>query len=206
MPTVDESLLQRARAGESSAVDSVVHKVRPLIERQLLRYPISDEDRHDLLQITLIRVMCRLDTFRGDSSFGTWVYRVTTNEALMLMRAQRRHQTRVAEGVDIEAVDAERTSLDDEYEHQGDACAAQSQRNAWIRNALTNLSKAHRDVLIAHYHLDLGLHEIAHRLELSKGAVRSRLHRARRHLRAMLVESPLAVEVLAETSRPRRAA
>jgi len=205
MPCVDSALLQRAIGGETSAIDSLIHQLRPLIERQLLRYPVTDEDRRDLLQVTLLRVMRSLASFRGDASFATWLFRVTSNEAFMLMRAQQRHRSRVVEGLDLQEFDLLRAWNDDEHQPMGDARVAQSQRDTWLRNAVAGLSEEHRDVVFAHYHLDLGLQEIALRFELTESAVRSRLHRARVHLRAMLADTPLAAEAREATARERRA-
>ena len=76
--------------------------IRYQVERQLARYPVSDEDRLDLVQSTLLQVVRTLGSFRGDSSFTTWLFRVTANEALMLMRSQRRQRARIVEGLDFE--------------------------------------------------------------------------------------------------------
>src|ERR1700733_2544304 len=98
----DRALLVRVQAGERDALNTLVTELRPHIERQLLRYPVSDEDRRDLLQATLMQVFRRIGSFRGDSSFSTWLFRVTANEALMMMRSQRRHRARLVEGLDLE--------------------------------------------------------------------------------------------------------
>ncbi|HKQ69053.1 MAG TPA: sigma factor, partial [Polyangiaceae bacterium] len=83
----DTNLIARAKAGEGAALEELIVRIRPNVERQLTRYPVSDEDRRDLLQATLLQVVRRLASFRGDANFSTWLFRVTANEALMLMRA-----------------------------------------------------------------------------------------------------------------------
>jgi len=93
--------LRLATAGDRNALNELVRSLAPHVERQLLRYPVADEDRRDLLQTTLMQVVRRLGSFRGDSSFSTWLFRVTANEALMLMRSQRRHRARVVAGLDL---------------------------------------------------------------------------------------------------------
>src|SRR5262252_7515417 len=77
-------------------LDNLVRQIIPHIERQLLRYPVSAEDRRDLLQSTLLQVVRAVGSFRGESSFSTWLFRVTANEAYMLIRSQRREHARVA--------------------------------------------------------------------------------------------------------------
>jgi RNA polymerase sigma-70 factor (ECF subfamily) len=201
---IDRTLLRRAVDGETSALNSLVSELRPHIERQLLRYPVADEDRRDLLQATLMQVIRRLGSFRGDSSFSTWLFRVTANEALMMMRSQRRHRSRLVEGLDLEELGSLPASNDGELTHRGDVGAANSERDSRVRTALDELPEDYRNVVVAHYHMDLGLQEIADRFELSESAVRSRLHRARSRLRAMLEGTPLASEAREEAARARR--
>ena len=83
-------------------MNTIVSTLSPHVEKQLQRYPVSDEDRRDLLQCTLVQVVRRLGSFRGDSSFSTWLFRVTANEALMMMRSQRRLRARVTFGHDLD--------------------------------------------------------------------------------------------------------
>jgi len=202
---IDRTLLRRAVDGETTALNSLVQELRPHIERQLLRYPVADEDRRDLLQATLMQVIRRLGSFRGDSSFSTWLFRVTANEALMMMRSQRRHRARLVEGLDLEELGSLPASNDGELTARGDVGAANSERDSRVRNALEELPEDYRNVVVAHYHLDLGLQEIADKFELSESAVRSRLHRARSRLRTMLEATPLAAEAREEAARARRA-
>jgi RNA polymerase sigma-70 factor (ECF subfamily) len=75
--------------------------------------------------------------------------------------------------------------------------AAASERDARVRDALAELPQDYRDVVVAHYHLDLGLQEIADRFALTESAVRSRLHRARTRLRTLLERAFLGGEYAA---------
>jgi len=195
---LDRQLFDRAVDGDAAALNAFVTGLRPHIERQLLRYPVAEEDRRDLLQATLMQIVRRLGSFRGDSSFSTWLFRVTANEALMLMRSQRRHRQRLVQGLDFEELGALPAMNDADAAERGDLSAAGQERDARIRSALAELPEDYRDVVVAHYHMDLGLQEIADRFELSESAVRSRLHRARTRLRALLEGSTLAAEAREE--------
>jgi RNA polymerase sigma-70 factor (ECF subfamily) len=195
---LDRAMFDSAVRGEAPALNAVVSILRPHVERQLLRYPIADEDRRDLLQATLLQVSRRLGSFRGDSSFSTWLFRVTANEALMLMRSQRRHRARLVEGLDLEELATLPAMNDADAETPSDVRAANAERDARVRSALDALPEDYRQVVVAHYQLDLGLQEIADRLSMTESAVRSRLHRARNALRAILEESPVAEEARQE--------
>lgn len=180
-------LIDRVKHDDPRALDALTRAIRPHVERQLARYPVSDEDRLDLVQSTLLQVIRRIRSFRGDSSFTTWLFRVTANEALMLMRTQRRQRARFVAGLDLEDLGVLPTMP--VVAHDDDP-ASRAERERFVRNALGELPTNYRDVVVAHYHDDLGLHEIAEKFLVSESAVRSRLHRARLRLRAILDASP----------------
>jgi len=182
---IASEILESAVSGDTAALDHVLRMIRPHVERQLLRYPVSDEDRRDLLQATLMQIVRRLGSFRAESSFSTWLFRVTANEALMLMRSRRRHRARVVEGLDWEEL-ATLPSMNDNEVTLVDVGVEHRERDARVRDALKELPADYRDVVVAHYHLDLGLQEIADKLAITESAVRSRLHRARTRLRSLL--------------------
>jgi RNA polymerase sigma-70 factor (ECF subfamily) len=195
MPVImagDTNLIARAQAGEDTALDQLIVRIRPHVEHQLMRYPVSDEDRRDLLQMTLLQVVRRLASFRGDSSFSTWLFRVTANEALMLMRSQRRHRARLVEGLDLDDL-GNITPLRAASDESHDARARTECENV-LRTALAELPDDYRNIVVAHYHEDQGLQEIADRLRVTESAVRSRLHRARSRLREILEQSSAAPE------------
>src|SRR4051812_9061108 len=167
-------LIEKVKEGDRVALDTLTRLIRPHVERQLARYPVSDDDRLDLVQSTLLQVVRRIRSFRGDSSFTTWLFRVTANEALMLMRSQRRQRARVVGGLDLE----ELSTLPTVRSYGEEDAASRAEREAHVRHALGELPEDYRDVVVAHYHEDLGLSEIAQKFMVSESAVRSRLHRA----------------------------
>jgi RNA polymerase sigma-70 factor (ECF subfamily) len=196
--SLDKSTLEKASRGEPAALDALARSLRPHIEKQLLRYPLSEDDRQDLLQSTLVQIIRRVGSFRGDSSFSTWLFRVTANEALMMMRSQRRHRARLVQGLDLEDLGSLPAANDAVGgSERADVSAAQNERDARVRAALAELPADYRDVVSLHYHEDLGLQEIADRLGSTESAVRSRLHRARSRLRAILEKTGGAREVAA---------
>ena len=189
---IQREILDSAVAGDAEALDHVLKTITPHVERQLLRYPVSDEDRRDLLQTTLMQIVRRLGSFRAEASFSTWLFRVTANEALMLMRSRRRHRARFIEGLEREEL-ATLPAMNDNEDSDVEQGLAARERDSQVQTALSELPEDYRDVVIAHYHMDLGLQEIADRLSITESAVRSRLHRARSRLRTLLEKSEVAV-------------
>jgi len=194
--SIDKSVLDQAAAGNQDALNQLVATVAPHVEKQLLRYPLAEDDRHDLLQATLLQIVRRVGSFRGDASFSTWLFRVTANEALMMMRSQRRHRARLVDGLDLEDLGTLRAANDDDP-LRGDSSAEASERETQVRQALDALPEDYRNVVSLHYQQDLGLHEIAARLATTESAVRSRLHRARSRLREILERASLGPSVVA---------
>lgn len=195
-------LIEKVKQGDRASLEALTRVIRPHVERQLSRYPVSDEDRLDLVQSTLLQVIRRIRSFRGDSSFTTWLFRVTANEALMLMRSQRRQRARFVGGLDLEDLSMLPTMRAPAHE---DDAASVAEREKFVRLALGELPNDYRDVVMAHYHEDLGLHEIAQKLMVSESAVRSRLHRARVRLRAILNATPYGRELSANAHETERA-
>ncbi|RYE76573.1 MAG: sigma-70 family RNA polymerase sigma factor [Myxococcales bacterium] len=177
-----------AQQNDRGALSKLTAFVRPLIERQLLRYPLSDEDRRDVAQSAMMQVVRRISSFRGHASFTTWLFRVTANEALMLMRSQRRHKAHLVSEVEIEDFDTLASVSQDST--PVDSPALELERETVVRDALQQLPQHYRDVVTAHYHNDQGLHEIAGQMQVTESAVRSRLHRARTRLRSLLSSMP----------------
>src|SRR5260370_733201 len=134
---IDKLTLDKAANGESAALATLVMSRDAYVEKQLQRYPVTDEDRRDLLQTTLMRVVQRVGSFRGDSSFSTWLFRVTANEALMMMRSQRRHRARLVEGLDLDELGSLPAANDLVDEQRADASAAGRERDSQMPRALS---------------------------------------------------------------------
>jgi RNA polymerase sigma-70 factor, ECF subfamily len=192
-PITAPALVHRSQTGDPRALDALIRAIRPRVVRWVGRYPVSEQDRLDLVQSTLLQVVRTIRNFRGDSSFDTWLFRVTANLALMLMRSQRPHFARLVDcdPDDLGTLPVTRTTTDDD-------AAWLAERRAHVRTALGELPADYRECLIAHYHEELGLEEIAHKLMVSETTVRSRIHRARVRLRAVLGATAFGRELAAD--------
>src|SRR5512138_3087035 len=92
----DEALAARAASGDDSAFETIVRRYQARVFRLACRLT-SDTDAPDVLQETFLQVYRHLASFRGESQFGTWLYRIATNAALMHRRGATR---RAAESLD----------------------------------------------------------------------------------------------------------
>jgi RNA polymerase sigma-70 factor (ECF subfamily) len=170
-----EDTARAAARGDSAAQQRLTTAISPLVTRQLGRYPLSPEDRSDVLQNALLRVHERIGSFRGDSSFTTWLFRLTANEALMLMRRHRWQRERFVHAeMDDDLAASFETDVDAELDGHH------------VREALDALPAHYRSVVELYYAEERPLGEIATSLSTTESTVRSRLHRARSELRRRL--------------------
>jgi RNA polymerase sigma-70 factor (ECF subfamily) len=168
--------------------DQVFRDYAPRVYNLARRMLGNDADAEDVTQDVLLQVVRKLDTFRGESAFPTWLHRVTVNAALA---HRRKRGTRLAHhsGEPLEAV------LDDGYESTGsgrpwsvspDQPVLDAETHELIERAIAKLPETYRDVYVLADVETLPNAEIAEMLGLSVPAVKSRLHRARLMMRDAL--------------------
>ena len=90
-PVTDEELVTRARAKDFGAFEQLVDRYEDKVYRLAFRFVRNETEAKEIVQDTFLSIWRKLDTFKGDAQFSSWLYRVATNAALMRLRAQRRH-------------------------------------------------------------------------------------------------------------------
>jgi|LNFM01.1.fsa_nt_gb RNA polymerase sigma-70 factor (ECF subfamily) len=188
----DSKLVEMARKGNKRALSALLSRYQPVIQRQLLRFPVDAADRADLVQDAMMQVIRRLDSFRGDSQFSTWLYRVTANAALMRMRSDRRRRQTSFDDHEAEAESAMHnipSTPGGEWALRVDKRVEEKHRRDQLEQALEELPENYRDVVLEHYLEGEPLQALADRLGTTESSVRSRLHRARTVLRERLREA-----------------
>ena len=167
--SIDKATLDKASRGEGAALARLVSAVEPHIEKQLLRYPLSEEDRRDLAQSTLMQIIRRVGSFRGDASFSTWLFRVTVNVCRDMGR--RKRPMAVLEDLPSEQADAFHN-------------AARNQQREMLRRGLAFLGPRERAALVLRDVEGLSTREVACVLGTSETTVRAQISTARLKLRA----------------------
>jgi RNA polymerase sigma-70 factor (ECF subfamily) len=172
----DHCLIDACRAGKTEAFGVLVNRYQDRLYPTVFRLTGCAEDALDLLQEAFLRAYEKLERFHGESSFYTWVYRITINLALS-DRRKRRHATRVALPLD---------PPDARVEDDPAAPLERAERDERIQEALDALAPDHRAVVVMKEFDGLRYEEIGAMLGIPVGTVRSRLHRARCELRERL--------------------
>lgn len=176
----DAALVARLRKGDARALDELFRRHREAAYGIAYRLVGSQEDALDVVQEAFIHVMRGIQTFRGQSSFRTWLYRIVTHASLDYRRWR---SLRTAESLDVEmtlepsAGPAQRTPLEE--------AATRDLRQA-IDKALTNVSERNRAALVLYAIEGMSYREIADVLGISVGTVMSRIFNARVRLRELL--------------------
>ena len=181
------AVVERVRGGDTDAFEALVTAYQKQIYNLTLRYVSNPEDAADLTQDAFLRAYRSLATFRGDSRFSVWLYRLATNICIDFLRSRGRGS---AASLTVENDEEEPEELDvpdTSFEPQKELERRELQRA--VREGLQSLSEDAREIVILRELEGLSYAEIGERLGLEAGTVKSRLFRARKALCDYLRES-----------------
>jgi len=187
MSELERSLLRRLRDRDERAFRELLESHRDRVFNITFRMLGNRHEAEDVAQEVFISVFKTIDSFREESKFSTWLYRVTVNHCKNRIKyLARRH-------------DKNRDELDDATETDGanGAIAAPAPRSPeralegvqmekLLQEAIADLDEEHRAVVILRDVEDLSIEEICKILDIPDGTAKSRLHRARKELRKKL--------------------
>ena len=174
------SMVAMARAGDEPALDQLVRTYWPEAYRVAVRILRSHEDAEEITQDALWAAITHLSTFREDAAFGTWLHRIVVNHSLM---ALRRKHSRVL-GSSTITIDAIPNCIIDT--RTPEELLLKSECRSVIEEGLSRLPDSYSVVLQLFAREGRSTNEIADRMGISIGAVKSRLHRGRAHLRRVI--------------------
>jgi RNA polymerase sigma-70 factor (ECF subfamily) len=184
--TANTISLAALKAGDREAFARLVDETSAHIYRVARQILDDDQDAEDVLQDTYIKAFRALPDFEGRSSLTTWLYRIAVNEALMLVRKRKPQTLSVDESTPFDS-DAESDGMeivDFCCLPEGELLSSESRR--FLDRAVQNLPEALRVVFVMRDIEGLSIQETAEALNLSENNVKTRLLRARLHLRQEL--------------------
>lgn len=171
--------------GDTTALASIFEKYGKLAYRLAIQITKNHEDANDVMQETFLKVYESIGSFRKESAFETWLYRIIVNQALNLVkRRDRRRESFLSHEDEIDPRFNLRGSSDYPNDPHDDVEKKELQK--WVTQAVDCLPAKHRTVVVLHEFEGLTHPQIATILNCSEGTVRSRLHYARRKLRDLL--------------------
>lgn len=170
----ERELVERAKEGDRAAMERLYQAHAGRVYSVVRRLAGDDATADDLSQEAWIRAFDKLHLFRGDSSFGTWIYRLATNTALNHLRSTSRHRE-LEEEAPRESLHGSQASVDE---------AVINQRV--LQEALDRLPPGYRRVLVLHDVEGLTHEEIGEELGVATGTSKSQLHKARARMRELI--------------------
>jgi RNA polymerase sigma-70 factor (ECF subfamily) len=185
VPVEEGELVKRARKGDLGAYDQLVQRYQERIYATVYHMTSNHEDANDLAQEAFIKGFQALKSFKGGSSFYTWVYRIAVNKTINFLK-QRKNRSQMS-----------LNDLDFNTEHNPDLVALISEKTPRreaglnelqekLNEAMQKLSESHRLVVTLHDVQGLSHEEIAKIMDCNIGTVRSRLFYARQQLQGFL--------------------
>jgi RNA polymerase sigma factor (sigma-70 family) len=183
-----EELVTRAREGDSRALEAVVRAIKDEVFGLAVRMLWYPEDAEDATQEILMKVVARLSTFRGDSAFRTWVYRIATNHLLDARRSRVEREeltfaafgAQLAEGLSDPPAPA--TSAPDQ------SLLEEEVKIGCTTGMLLCLDRDHRIAYVLGDVFEMRSEDAAYALDIEPATFRKRLSRARERLRAFMRE------------------
>ena len=186
-PTPEQDLVARAKRGDLPAYDELVRRYQERIYATVYHMVSNHEDANDLAQEAFIKAFQAIKSFKGGSSFYTWVYRIAVNKTINFLK-QRKNRSQMS-----------LNDLDFNAEHDPDLLALVSDKTPRrevnlselqekLNEAMQKLSEPHRLVVTLHDVQGLSHEEIAKIMDCNIGTVRSRLFYARQQLQGYLAD------------------
>ncbi|HTV76331.1 MAG TPA: sigma-70 family RNA polymerase sigma factor [Candidatus Baltobacteraceae bacterium] len=186
-PEQESELVRRARKGDLEAYDDLVKRYQERIYATIYHMTSNHEDANDLAQESFIKAFQALKSFKGGSSFYTWLYRIAVNKTINFLK-QRKNRTHMSlNDIDFNAEhDPDLMALISDKTPRREAGLTELQKK--LNEALLKLSEPHRLVVVLHDVQGQSHEEIAEIMDCNIGTVRSRLFYARQQMQAELAD------------------
>jgi len=170
--------IARAKKGDAEAFAFLVETYETSVYRLALRMCGNSHDAEEVAQEAFVAAWKGLPSFRGESKFSSWLYQLTSNAAIDFLRREKRHRGA--------------TPIEDEVELAAPGTPQQAAEEAELRQALqqalAQLTPEHRQIFLLRQMQQMSYEEIGRLLGLESGTVKSRLSRAKKQLRQILVQ------------------
>lgn len=185
--TSEKDIIERVLGGDANAFEELVLRYERTVYNLALRMVSDREDACDMTQEAFIKAYNSLSSFRGDSRFSVWLYRITTNVCLDFLRSKkRRPQVSLTVGDDADE-DVQLDIPDPSADPEGQLIKKLGMQS--LSEGLKLLPFKQRQILVMRELGGMSYAEIGAALSLEEGTVKSRIFRARKKLCAYLLES-----------------
>lgn len=180
----EDLLVSRVQSGDSASFEKLVLDNQTKVYNLAMRMVGNEEDAFDMSQEAFIKAYNSLGSFRGDSRFSVWLYRLTSNVCLDFLRSEGRKTHSSLTYLSDEDDDKELEIPDGRFSPE--TIVEKKELREAVNKGLMNLPKDYRVILLMREIDGLSYEEIANALSIEEGTVKSRIFRARKRLCAIL--------------------
>ncbi len=181
----ERALIERCKRGDLAAFNDLVRKYEKQVYNFAYRLTGNYDDANDVAQDAFLRVFNAIGSFRGDSSFSTWLFRITTNVFLDERKKAKAHpQSSLDEYLELGESSVARQIEDPSPTPE--AVLEESERALILQKAVSDLPEYQRAMVTLYHGQQKSYEEIAEIMDLPIGTVKSRLNRARLALKEKL--------------------
>ncbi len=190
LATDDLTLVERVRTGDQRAFKLLVERYQRKVFSVALGMLKDKEEARDVAQEAFIKVYRYLDHFKGDASFYTWLYRITVNICIDVIRKKGRGDEHVEfdEGVKMDVAEANIGALGSRLGTNPQKSALRAELAERITAAIGQIPEAHRQILLLREVEGMSYEDLSRTLKIPKGTVMSRLFHARLKMQKILNE------------------
>lgn len=184
----DQALVDALRRDDPTAPELLIEAYGDRVYRLALRITGSREDAEEAAQDAVWTIARKIDTFKGDSAFGSWLYRVAANAAYQKVRSRKAKAREIALEDVLPAIEDNGRHFEpmDDWSPRVDDGAVQAELRRVLEEAIETLPPDYRTALVLHDIEGMSNPDIGEALGISLPAVKSRIHRSRLYLRQRL--------------------
>ena len=168
--------------------ETLLERYGERIYRVARRMTNSDADAEDVMQNTLVKILRKAPTYRGESDPMGWIYRITLNEAREIHRRRKRKPSVSLDSLPVEFDESNHMTGVSDLSIRPERHAMAGEVDGAVRAAIEELPDGYREAVVLHDLEGVPYQEAAQLMELTLGGFKTRLHRARLHLRRRLEE------------------
>jgi RNA polymerase sigma-70 factor (ECF subfamily) len=186
MEIIEKELIKKSQKGDIESFEKLISSYQKKVFNIAFGMMHNHDDAYDISQEVFIRVFKSIRKFKGQSSFSTWLYRITTNACLDELRKRKNNKNIISIDQEIQLEDGEVFRQIEDDGPTPELVAERNELREIIKEAISKLSDEHKEVIVLRDIQGFSYDDIADIIKCPQGTVKSRINRARRMLKEIL--------------------